>query len=492
MESFQNEAQYESGPNYSERKYTTESTTQLTRTSRQDPYNFKLHNFFLIKNILLCSPEWLTRKTLPSVCNRNIELPLRFPSYDSYVETFRKRLTVEIWESLLREYLQIKTPNYNSFYYTIKSRTHKHGITELQCESLTNKEAAFCPTEGSVILLKFKEEEEGTKFIFGYIKSHKLEKRCDFEELSEWVTIPEEWKLSTRLWKFSLSIKESMQNADLGLVNLAQGIVNIKHKIQLLEALFMFKQSPLQKDILEPSREMFSFYESTRRLFQTQLIQIVHNEITKENPKNKTILINAPDGTSAITDFVRNIFFEGKRTMKILLCAPTNMSVDELGIRLIELNERSRYRNYPIKFIRFGKVNKEIKKLYNYTFEMQALKMCKKLHGKEIPENHSIKKNLENIILKQSNIILTTLDSCMHPLISKFFNNCSNEEKACSIVDDASSIKEIEILQCLNPKVDRLVLVGDVKNLSPPNTSAYASNYSINHSNRSLMERFLI
>ncbi|GFR05789.1 probable helicase senataxin [Trichonephila clavata] len=515
----------------------------------------KLHSRSLIENILHWNPKWLeeqskNKKPPPLVSKGGATIPLRFSSYNSYVKSFCPMLTLEIWESLFRESkpLWLENESWNAFYYIIRSTQSRRGVMELDCESIVNENLSYHPTEGTVVLLDVKNAEQGiNSCAFGYIHCHKLGNVCDSEKLTEWIKVPAEWQKNAKVWTISIFIKKSKRHGiSTGSVHLARGIINIKNRLQLVEALLAFKESPLQKDILNPSSELFSFYESNSKIPREQLIQSIGDEINKENCKSKTILINAPPGTGktgAIIGLVEKLLFGSPCQMKIVLCAPTNMGVDEIGLRLVELNERNSWKGKYIKFVRFGQTDQINYKLHVYALDKKVSKMFKEQNKKELLDrereleileskindvlfreqqknnkyrlrriNNDTLKDLmnqlktlkekspleyidpatqatyESIILKESQVLLLTLDDCMHPLINKFFKFYTKKLRACCIVDEATQSTEPEILQCLNRKVDRLVLVGDIKQLPPPVTSTYAIKWGFK---RSLMERLL-
>ncbi|GIY33746.1 probable helicase senataxin [Caerostris extrusa] len=92
----------------------------------------------------------------------------------------------------------------------------------------------------------------------------------------------------------------------------------------------------------------------------------------------------------------------------------------------------------------------------------------------------------ENTVLRESNVILTTLNDSMNPLMNEFFKTGQEGQRIYCIVDDASRCTEPEILQCLNTEVKRLILVGDIQQLPPSVSSTYAINWGFK---RSMLER---
>ncbi|GFU38831.1 probable helicase senataxin [Nephila pilipes] len=533
------------------RQNSTDQSNSIRYPNVRNTYHdFRLHSKSLIKNIAHWNPRWLSEqerieKPPPLVYEGSATLPLKFLSYDSYMKSFFSMIVLEVWESVFRatEPLRKKSKNWNKFYYIITSvnRNYTPGLMRFHCESIVNEN--FYPSEGYVVLLKFKKLQGQSSCAFGYINYHKTSYIRESQKLDEWVKIPEELRNNSKLCLFSVVVKSSLKNLNEGSVNLANGIINIKHKQHLMEALLGFKESPLQRDILRPSREIFSFYDSNSGISQAQLIKKISEEITKECPKSKTILINAPPGTgktSAVIGIVDEILLYKARGMKIVLSGPTDRIVDKMGLLLIELNERYSWKGHPIKFVRLGQADRIHNKLKRYTLENKVSNMFKKKFEKEFQEHKRSLKILEDkinrilklkhdkygymriddnrlnkitsqlqdlkkkrpldfldplsqatyehIILQESQIFLLTLNTCMQPHINKFFKYYVREERVC-IIDGAPQCTEPEILQCLNRKVTRLILVGDIKQLPPSVISSYAIKWGFQ---RSLMERLLI
>ncbi|CAL1291229.1 unnamed protein product [Larinioides sclopetarius] len=513
----------------------------------------KLRSHYLKKNIIQWNPKWLeeqvkNKKPPPVVSKGGLVLPLRYSSYDSYLKSFYPMISLEIWECLYRESkpLWLKKEVKNAFYYTVRSNKVQHGFMELQCESVVNENLSFLPCEGNVILLGFNDIRNGLdNSLFGYIHQHEVGNTFETEKMKDWQKVPKEWQENAKIWTFSVHIKKSKKNLPIGSVSVAYGISNIKNKLQLADALVGFKDSPIQNDILKPTKEMFEFCKSISKIPRMQLIQIVSEEIKNDNPHSKLILINAPVATGktgAIIGIVENLLFSNASKIKLLLCALSDMTVDEIGLRLLELNERCSWRGKCIKFVRFGQSEKIPAKLLAFTLEAKVLKMFKEQNKKVFEEreneikvledkinnvlfteqlkinnkyrfrkrndealkqlmdqlqslkerspyrniNPVIHETFESAILNESDVVLATLSSCMHPLMRKFFMSCKGESHACCIIDEISQCTELEVLQCLHPEINRLVLVGDLQQLQPQVSSKYAIECGFK---RSMLER---
>ncbi|GIY10503.1 helicase sen1 [Caerostris extrusa] len=528
---------------------TTESDSIKTTDSTPLISINKLNSHSAIEDLIQWNPNWLeeqskNKKPPPMISKGGAPLPLKFSSHDSYVKSFYPMIILEIWESLFMESKPLWSENkdWNIFFYIITGIKIQNDFIELYCESVVNEDLSFRPHEGEVILLDIKGEEEGLKrCIFGYIDQHKVEElNFKDESLNIWQKMPNEWLQNAKLWTFNVHIKKTKRHFKTGTINLAHGILNIKKKLQLVDALLALKSSPLLKEILKPSKEIFLSCGLASKTTCTELIQIISDKIKHENPQSKTILINAPPGTGktgVIIGIIEKLIFSNAAKNKVLMCAPSDISVDEIGSRLIELNDRCSWKRNSIKFLRFGQLEKINPKLHGYTLGRKVQKMFKEQIKKEVMErdkelealeskinevlfkanlknsryrkinNETLKKLMdqlkslkeknplssldsvsqityENIALKESNVILSTLDDSMNPLMNKFLK--SGQCIYC-IVDEASQCTEPEILQCLNSEVSRLILVGDIQQLPPSVSSKYAIKWGFK---RSMLERF--
>ncbi|GIY33735.1 putative helicase senataxin [Caerostris extrusa] len=183
---------------------------------------------------------------------------------------------------------------------------------ELHCESVVNEELSFCPREGEVILLDIKAEEQRmNRYIFGYIDQHKVEEgNLKDDSLKMWQKLPKEWLQNAKIWSFNVYIKETNRNLKTGTVSVSRGILNIKKKLQLVDALPRIKGLSLLKEILQPSEEMFISCRSAQKPSWAELVQKISDELIREEPQSKIILINAPPGTGktgVIIDLIKKI-----------------------------------------------------------------------------------------------------------------------------------------------------------------------------------------
>lgn len=249
---------------------------------------------------------------------------------------------------------------------------------------------------------------------------------------------------------------------------------------------------------------------------------------------------------------VKKIFLEWKdekSSPKILICAPSNGAIDEIGKRLFKVKDflkRSKLKR-DLRIIRIGqedkmnnyvkqnmfidslieknlKLNKdEKKKIHENEFQKESelrrleleenrLERDKKFDElKEIKsrlnilrnqvnyyEKHLIeankpilnieqmKKKFRNDLLIKSDIVLTTLSSCCSSSLLQIFDN--NRIFNCCIIDECSQCTEPELLMPLSfSSISKLILIGDPMQLPATTISPIASRYGFS---RSLFERF--
>ncbi|KAG8172314.1 hypothetical protein JTE90_012019 [Oedothorax gibbosus] len=209
---------------------------------------------------------------------------------------------------------------------------------------------------------------------------------------------------------------------------------------------------------------------------------------------------------------------------KILVTAPSNAAVDEIGNRLVHLNSQ-------LKIVRVGIPNQINQNMLQYSLEEKAKKMHEEYEIKykyeeietlqsEIDrdkhkEDHKTEERIkilakqikmikqqistlkadyyrkrrqyQETVLKESDIIMSTLGSCCHSIVKTVYGPNSRNPFTCCILDEASQCTEIEALQVLNFGISKLILIGDPQQLPATVSSKFAANYGFD---RSLMERF--
>lgn len=159
--------------------------------------------------------------------------------------------------------------------------------------------------------------------------------------------------------------------------------------------------------------------------------------------------------------------------------------------RVMELEDQLSAFDTEISNLRYMKREKEIPNI-----ELKIARLLKELENSRTTEevntkrevSEASKKNMRYELLKNADVILTTLNSCQrHPLDALFKSHNSDLSFHCVIVDEASQCCEPELLMPLCYKIYRMILIGDPMQLPATVISRYAQDFDFG---RSLFERF--
>jgi len=234
---------------------------------------------------------------------------------------------------------------------------------------------------------------------------------------------------------------------------------------------------------------------------------------------------------------------------KILICAPSNGAIDEVAKRLYK--ERGFARNGPLKrslrMVRVGhpdQISEEVKQIsleelveanaknkienvkqkhlqeikdleaelarcdteianLRYSnkskdvpmVEAKIAKLLKQMDQKKSTEelhtkreaSDAAKRNMRYELVKNAEVILTTLNSCQRHPLDTFRHDRSELSFHCVIVDEASQCCEPELLMPLCYRISKMILIGDPMQLPATVISRYAQEFNFG---RSLFERF--
>ncbi|GFY50301.1 probable helicase senataxin [Trichonephila inaurata madagascariensis] len=490
----------------------------MSETSQQ---NLSLVDFIsTIRLIVGLNVKWLEEqskldKPPPAVAKGAANLPLYFDSSDHYISSFFPMLMLEIWDLMYQESKPIfENPNrvVNKFYFVVVSCESKHGMTIYKCEAMVN-EQSFTPTEGNLLILGIINAET-MKCVpcFSYV--HWSQINCTKNPTPEWKRVSPKWLENAKLWEFSVYCKTRQTTPILHHVMKGNGICGIRNKIRLADTLRCIQYSPLGKLILKPNYD--DFYVSypdvspDREYSYSQKMAIkgISAEILKKDSKPKIILLQGPPGTGKTHVIIGLLekLIQSNPHFKVLVTAPSNAAVDEIGYRLRELNQRASYKSVEIKFVRVGLPEQINEHLKSHTLDEKAAKMFrnhirmmrmreedlkhverkiddlkKRKSSFEIQqkikklseERKGLKKlatqnssdyvvinNFKEKILKETHIVLSTLGSSRHSSLTSFFRRNSMNAFSFCIIDEATQCTETEVLIPLMFGIDKLVMVG--------------------------------
>lgn len=217
---------------------------------------------------------------------------------------------------------------------------------------------------------------------------------------------------------------------------------------------------------------------------QSDAIVACLNALDTDHLVSKIQLIQGPPGTgktSTLVGLVKNIFANfasrPRQPIRLLICAPSNGAVDNVGLKLLE--EKDNFETIlgrSIQMVRIG-------------YFPKVHEGMRKAHFKTIKEDSKLASN--DIVMK-ADIIFTTLGSCHHDLL-QVFRSTSGEyaspkyRLSAVIIDEAGQASEPELLLPFIYSVNKFILIGDPQQLPATVISRLAST---NNYGRSLFERF--
>jgi senataxin len=159
---------------------------------------------------------------------------------------------------------------------------------------------------------------------------------------------------------------------------------------------------------------------------------------------------------------------------KILVCAPSNVAIDEIVRKMMSSGLKdSEGNNYMVKFVRIGPNYHPSVREYALDFQM-----TEKINSKEAKEMDSVK----NEILLNVKVVFSTLSMSGSTILTSI-----NQKFDTVIIDEAAQAVELSTLIPLKYGCERLILVGDPKQLAATvfSSTAIKHNYDL-----SLFKRF--
>lgn len=163
------------------------------------------------------------------------------------------------------------------------------------------------------------------------------------------------------------------------------------------------------------------------------------------------------------------------------------------GARVRDIENQLSECDTQITNLRYSKREKEIPaveaRIADLMKELDSTKATEEVSARREVSDAS-KRHLKFELVRNADVILTTLNSCQrHPLDTLFKNDRQEVSFHCVIVDEASQCCEPELLMPLCYKIFKMILIGDPMQLPATVISRYAQEFNFG---RSLFERFFI
>ncbi|KAF8788336.1 putative helicase senataxin like protein [Argiope bruennichi] len=502
----------------------------------------------MVKRIVEFNVKWLFEQKTndsppPEISIGASNLPLFYNSVDHYISSFLPMLMLETWDNIYQEskiIFESEKRIAKKFYFIISSTECKFNMTVYNCEAMVNK-TSFEPSEGNILLMEIKETNNSVRTYFSYVFRHQIEEVKNNTISAKWQKLGPMWLDNAKLWRFSVYIKKRQVIPMFQKIMKGNGICSVRNRLRLADALKNFTKSSLSQLIIQPNENDFYLkypdVSPTRDYNYSQMMVIegISFEILKQDSKPKIVLLQGPPGTGkthTIVGLLEKLTFNPK--FKILVVAPSNAAVDEIGCRLMYLNHSNSRNRTHIKFVRIGLPDQINTKLKSYSLDEKASELFKDYNAKTIKskkeeleklqkqinelkkhkQDYSTKlkinsfkdqikkgeeklnsnsdkyrmlRSFKNQVLRESSVILSTLGSCGQAILNSHFGYNARYSFSCCIIDEASQCTETEALIPLMFNINKLIMVGDHQQLPATVNSKYAASFGYE---RSMFERF--
>lgn len=495
---------------------------------------------------------------------RLMPLKTSYESHQEYAETHIPYVLHEIWANLVEAYHKnsnsglAQSESFSAFVVTYEGCGC---FIRLRVEWPV-REHVHKPVEGDMVLMDITTEDcyphnaAPIKYIgLGYISEATCETRFNYTDKP--YPVPSG---CSKVLHLAIFMKKQHIRINQGKAVTILRLDYIRPQLKHIEAVLMLKHSKLLTDVLKP-RPMTCQIPFPRddNLGNKEYNKSQHEAIlgSAEGVKRgralaKVLMIQGPPGTGkthTLVGIVKEIYntwhpWDPHRLPKILVCAPSNGAVDEIGKRLYHVRKFLEKKDHhrPLRCVRMGqdesvksecqhmtleklleanmktgvvdeekireleedmaKMDIEIsnfrmrskfdevgrieKRMEEKANEVNRLRMSKTMLGTGKQQERAMRDD----ILKKADIILTTLNSCRTSYLDSMFNqNVPGQPQFdCVIIDEASQCSEPELLMPLcYLSITKVILIGDPMQLPATVKSKKAQEAGFG---TSLFERF--
>ncbi|KAL6257996.1 hypothetical protein P5V15_011591 [Pogonomyrmex californicus] len=545
----------------------------------------KLEEFLL--RIFKWKPVWLEEQRYlknvdPPIVDEDELQPMKlsYDSYKQYYEVAMPLLLLEIWYTMTKDLdtVQKKSRRCTMMCSVVQNSITRTPIpstelflTTLMLEVLITEEQykqEIHPIFGDLVYLEYVIQENG-KFkchrIFAYVTNSHTMIITNFthynRDLRNYVKNP--YAVIT----YTLLTRPLEHDILVNRIHRVRAVTYLRASIRMVQALQYLPQSPLLELIVSPKIQSYQLQSSNEQYTSSSLVTKENLNLkqleavfkvtnTVLNKEAKLCFIQGPPGTGkskVIVNLVTQILYgeqrDNNKSLKILVCAPSNAAIDEIVLRLLNvrsiLKQKNRFnmvrigrsesmhptaRNISVselakrhleRFVRREKEaflnggadpavlrshinsyqnelkniqeeNEEKKKeltnkLFDTSIEYELFKYGKPISQLNSKERSKSQRLSENRILMGADIIACTLSSCYTQQMESIFGGHKDRISVC-IVDEATQSCEAETLIPLMLGVNTLVLVGDPNQLPATILSQRAKKLGLDQSIFSRMQ----
>ena len=486
-------------------------------------------------SILEWKPAWFkdpNSSDPPVLCKEQVQqLKLEYASVEEYISLYKPLILNEIWSQICERVEALKKGKHCRVKLFIHTYEADEGFLVLTCVlPITNDDYSknSYPIEGDLMIVeigiqKTDPNEEGlSKLTLGYVSEFVVDEITEKTQLNKNIIYPNSCK---KLLRYLIKLRPMNVMIDSTKNVLCSSIYYLKPRLKQCEALTNFERSALYPSILNPEKQLLPIRMDPRLKddgkFNTSQLNVIYNASNLVNSSQPGILlVQGPPGagkTHTLTGMVKQIFLGWRvrdSSPKVLICAPSNGAIDEIGKRLIKEKEFLRSRiGRELLIVRIGQedsldpfVRKNIyidalteknvrlkeneandfrnemldekeAELNQCTMQANSLERAKefeqlqllkkrieilkkqigqmeKIHNKKVLEKRSIVSNQEVLRKKLRIEILANADIILTTLSSSCNSSLQvfNEKRIfnCCIIDEASQCNEPELLMPLN------------------------------------------
>ncbi|XP_071057481.1 uncharacterized protein [Onthophagus taurus] len=501
-------------------------------------------SFHMVLALLCWNVDWLeeckiVQKPPPIIKNNIVKMCTLFNTYKDYCNVVKPFIMLELWDHLCSGYTMNATKFRSKRFVTNINDVTKHDRYQtLRCIGYLNgREQKDFPKEGDIIMTHLGVKPHNTtkqtalKCLFAYVVS------CKKRHLKSTVCTNE---ISSQ-FDINLIIKPFPEEILLAKSADAMIITNVTSILRECNALMLLENSQVFKLLLSPIMESFVVKRNeeivlkAKGLSEKQMLAVQEACTLCIGNSPGLYMIQGPPGTGKTTviQHIIETLVRLKPDIKILVVAPSNVTVDGILRKLTKDKKRedlvrlgiyesigSDLHYYFIENIIRRKMTEQILterpevRLDFNKLKQRALDLHAKIdemtnHKKNayhlIKELKSIDHQINNFaqdyfqdahywntfhkirkeILMRRNIICTTLNSCFR--LGEYGLNID-----CCIIDEASQSKETETLIPLSLGIEKIVLIGDPKQLPAVTLSKYAKDLGYGQSLMSRLKKAFI
>ncbi|CAG2235180.1 unnamed protein product [Mytilus edulis] len=496
---------------------TSETGSFIKNRTQREGNDFWNQNHFF-HNVLFWKAVWfeeyeICKKTPPDISEGVSYLSSFYARPEDYFNTILQHLLLETWESCLQTLQTTKEnrPSAKCVFY----RPEGH-CDVFRYDYVTVKDNIF--NKGDLLLSSLKSNGERKTSLCYVEEINEKQPTRSMPSIQTYSNDDQRASSSERVSLIELKLKSKYRPDDRIKESNLEFVISLNDVLVLYNGLATLFETKLCPHVLQPGDSNVFTNMSTQRKKEE-----FNDMIDKEdfNHLQKTAILNAADmvtttNTSNRIGIIQGHFGTGKTNTiigiikeickglsdgkcSIGICAPSHMAVENLMKKLISAKKRmERKKNGAnIQLVLIGDDTKYQSDVQNYSLKTR-LKTEKKHQSQPAASTISNKtKYLDTDIISsieessndtgvyirdeeekrklsilcRSNIVCGTFRSFGDPFFLNAFssvnNTCRDSKLTCLILDEAQQATELETLLPLQSGTNKLILVGDPKQLQP-------------------------